>query len=108
MISISDATRNVLIKERPDFAIDFKVRGTLYKTLDGGAFIFHAGAHEAGQDFNITAILPDADVEKTRAMFMESTQVYISTRYGAFKGAIASFKNTLGKIEMNIWVSDKG
>ena len=108
MISISDATRNVMFQEQKDFNIPKTIRGSLHKTLDGGAFIFHSGAQAGGNEFNIIAVLSDADAATIESIYTDSTEIYISTRYGAFKGTIAAFKNTYGKIELTIWTSGEG
>jgi len=108
MISISDATRNVIFQEQRDFAINSQIRGSLHKTLDGGAFIFHGGAQSGGNEFTINAMVSEAQAAKLKSIYEDSTVIYISTPDGAFKGTMATYQNVSGRVTMNIWTSGEG
>lgn len=108
MISISDATRNVIFKERNDFLIQKQIRGTLYKTLDGGAFIHDAGLQPGGLEISFKAFLPDTKTTILKSIQSDSEPIYISTKYGVYKGKIRSVKDIKGNIDVTIWTDGEG
>lgn len=108
MISISDDTRNVKINEQAGFAVVKESRGTLYRTLDGGAFIYDAGVQAGGLDFKFTAFMTKENADILKAIHTESEPIYISTKDGAFKGKIKRIKDIKGKMDITIWTSEAG
>jgi len=108
MISITSKTgssEGVIFEELPGSKFkDLVPRVTKSKTLDGGVVYDHRGMVTADREFNIRALLTEAQTAALQTIIENETYVNLSCADGFFEGVISRAKINIGKLDMDFWV----
>lgn len=89
---------------------DFKsntARVNRQKTLDGGAYINHAGVSAGDMTFNISKTITEAQAETMWYIFENYTLLNIATDDGFFTGAIESLQINNGAMTCAVLIQSK-
>jgi len=108
MISITSKTgssEGVIFEELPGSKFkDMVPRVTKTKTLDGGVVYDHRGMVTADREFNIRAVINEAQTAALQAIIENETYINMSCGEGFFEGVISRADFSNGNLNMDFWI----
>lgn len=108
MVSISGATRTVLIDESAASRLhDTSARVSRTKTLDGGVVIQHSGFSDGDRTMLVRGRVTAAAAEILRAIHEDDSTALLSCTAGVFAGVIERLKVDNGELDLRFLAKEK-
>jgi len=113
MISITTLTSNengaiILHEKKSGSELEkYPVRVSRSATLDGGAVIVHSGFSHGDRTLKVSADVTESEAEAIKAIYMTETVIRVSTRDGAYLGAMSDLSIDNGACEFNLLLTEK-